>query len=36
MVGPATPVVDGETHGVFSWRPSVAVIEAFEAVLVGR
>ncbi|MET0524576.1 MAG: UvrD-helicase domain-containing protein [Nocardioides sp.] len=35
MCGPATPVVDGEPCGVFSWRPPVALVEALSDLLDG-
>jgi len=28
MVGPATPVLDGDRCGVFTWRPPVDLVEA--------
>ncbi|WP_347354437.1 UvrD-helicase domain-containing protein [Intrasporangium sp.] len=36
MAGPATPLVDGQPCGVFSWRPPVAMLEDLSAVLDGR
>jgi exodeoxyribonuclease V beta subunit len=36
MCGPATPVVDGEPCGVWSWRPPVALVEALSDLLDGR
>jgi len=35
MCGPATPRVDGEPCGVFSWRPPVALVEALSDLLDG-
>ena len=35
MAGPSTPLSGGMPHGVFGWRPSVALIEAADAVLRG-
>jgi exodeoxyribonuclease V beta subunit len=35
MCGPATPLVDGEPCGVFSWRPPVALVEALSDLLDG-
>ena len=35
MCGPGTPVVDGETSGVFSWRPPVALVEDLSDLLDG-
>ncbi|MEO7058534.1 MAG: UvrD-helicase domain-containing protein, partial [Lapillicoccus sp.] len=35
MCGPDTPVVSGETCGVFSWRPPVALVESFSDLLDG-
>jgi exodeoxyribonuclease V beta subunit len=36
MAGAATPLVDGYPCGVFSWRPTAALLEALSAVLDGR
>ncbi len=33
MVGAATPQVDGHPHGVFSWRPPAATVEALDRLL---
>ena len=35
MVGPDTPTVDGEPHGVFSWLPPPALIEDLSDLLDG-
>jgi exodeoxyribonuclease V beta subunit len=35
MAGPATPVVDGMPCGVFSWRPSGALVAALSDLLDG-
>ncbi|WP_295695634.1 UvrD-helicase domain-containing protein [Lapillicoccus sp.] len=35
MCGPDTPVIDGETCGVFSWRPPVALVEGLSDLLDG-
>ena len=35
MAGPDTPRVDGSPHGVFAWRPPVALIEDVSALLDG-
>jgi len=35
MAGPSTPVSGGMPCGVFGWRPSIALIEAADAVLRG-
>jgi exodeoxyribonuclease V beta subunit len=35
MAGAATPLVDGQPCGVFSWRPPVAMLEDLSAVLDG-
>ncbi len=36
MVGPQTPVVDGQPCGVFAWRPSEDLVEAVSALFGGR
>lgn len=36
MCGPATPVIDGEPCGVFSWRPPVALVEEISNLLDGK
>ena len=36
MVGPETPVVDGQPCGVFAWRPSEELVEAVSALFGGR
>ena len=36
MVGPNTPVVDGQANGVFAWQPPVAMIEELSDLLDGR
>ncbi|MDN5796057.1 MAG: UvrD-helicase domain-containing protein [Intrasporangium sp.] len=36
MAGAATPSVDGQPCGVFSWRPPAAMLEELSAVLDGR
>ena len=33
MCGPATPLVDGQPCGVFSWRPPAALVEALSILL---
>ncbi len=33
MVGPATPLIDGRRHGVWTWRPSSGLIAAVSDVL---
>jgi exodeoxyribonuclease V beta subunit len=35
MCGPATPIVDGEPCGTFSWRPPAALVEALSDLLDG-
>jgi exodeoxyribonuclease V beta subunit len=35
MCGPATPVVDGQPCGVFTWEPPVALVEAVSDLLDG-
>ncbi|HET8603747.1 MAG TPA: UvrD-helicase domain-containing protein [Marmoricola sp.] len=35
MCGPATPVVEGQPCGVFSWRPPVALVEELSDLLDG-
>ncbi len=35
MAGPETPRVDGSPHGVFAWRPPVALVEGLSALLDG-
>ncbi len=36
MAGAATPLVDGQPCGVFSWRPPAAMLEELSAVLDGQ
>ncbi len=36
LCGPATPLVDGEPCGVFSWRPPVALVRELSDLLDGR
>jgi exodeoxyribonuclease V beta subunit len=36
MCGPATPAVDGQTCGVFTWRPPMALVEALSDLLDGE
>ena len=35
MAGPGTPLVGGETCGVFSWRPPVALVMEVSDLLAG-
>ena len=35
MAGPETPRADGQTYGVFAWRPPAALIEALSDLLDG-
>ena len=35
MAGPQTPRVDGSPHGVFAWRPPVALVRELSALLDG-
>lgn len=35
MVGPDTPLHDGEPHGIFSWKPPSATILAIDALFAG-
>lgn len=36
MVGPATPLADGQPYGVFGWRPPAAAIVALDQLLAGH
>ncbi|MDQ6897884.1 MAG: exodeoxyribonuclease V subunit beta, partial [Actinomycetota bacterium] len=36
MIGPETPVVDGQPCGVFAWRPSEGLVEAVSSLFGGR
>ena len=36
MIGPETPVIDGQRNGVFAWRPSSELIVAASRLLGGR
>ena len=36
MIGPETPVVDGQPCGVFPWRPSEGLVEAVSSLFGGR
>ena len=35
MVGPATPVVEGQPCGVFAWQPPAAAVVALSDLLAG-
>lgn len=35
MVGAETPLVDGQAHGVFAWRPAASMIEELSDILDG-
>jgi exodeoxyribonuclease V beta subunit len=35
LCGPATPVIDGQRCGVFSWRPPIALVDEVSDLLDG-